>query len=357
MAGGNAYTPALGLSGDVYVPSDGVGGGTCLNTISGTNVTSQVQVNPDFFQGGASPLFDPFNGLVFVPDTGYTTLQAVNTTGTIGVVGFAYTGANPNPTTPLYDSDNQELFVSDTGDGSVSVISSICGDPVENGQGPLFCFSNAPTVTNQTLSTADNSLPEALGSHIFVVQIDSLFLATGRWNATSPTQATSASSSASISFQASGPDGMTGYAVIKMPKLLVALLLYGTTGGTTPNPAALRAIPSLYIDGQPTNVFSWQSDSQNFYLTFSVHFSTHNVTIVFTPVTSTLSTTVGTTTATAAPSSSTSSSPSSSSSAQGASSPQTIPSSDLIVGVAAIVLVVAVAIMVVRRRGGSGQKI
>jgi len=224
-----------------------------------------------------------------MPDTGYTTLQALNTSGTEGVVGFGYVGPAPYPTTPAYDPRSENMYISDTGNDSVAVMSSTCADGYgPNGPGPLYCFSLSPTVTNQTINSSDISgLPSALGNHTYVIQIDSLFLSTGQWKATSASQFTSASSSGKISFQATGPNGTVGYATITIPKVLAGLLLYAELGtGATANPSQLRATPTLLIDGIPTPVFFWQADSVNFYLTFRVHFSTHEITIEFTPLAS-----------------------------------------------------------------------
>ena len=71
--------------------------------------------------------------------------------------------------------------------------------------------------------------------------------------------------STTLSFTLSGEKGVIGFSNITVPKNIIP---YGT-------------IPTIYIDGQPTQEKDLTQDATNYYIWYSIHFSTHEISVVF----------------------------------------------------------------------------
>ncbi|MDA4122898.1 MAG: YncE family protein [Thaumarchaeota archaeon] len=312
--------------------------GTTLDVISGTNYT-QANCAPC----GDYVTYDPVNGWIYAG-------WAVS-----GTVPFAYLGVSTEASgvhdENSFNPDSGNVYAScggcyyDTGNGSqisqhfgnvVFILGNTCGQPgagnYYNETYATICKgSGEPVITSQpmTIINGTTGVAQAIGNHTFSVMVDSVVMATGRWNATTPANVTSGGGEGNISFIATGPNGTTGYATIKIPKIYVGVNLLVQLGAGSGAPASsFTVIPTLYVDGEPVKVFQWTSDNDFYYITFRVHFSTHVVTIKWLSVAALNGTSpASTSTSSSSPSSVTTTTQSSSSSSLLQTSTQSAPPS------------------------------
>ncbi len=259
---------------------------------------------------GGDPVFDPVNGWVY--DGGYAVAGSAPFAAILPSSNFGPDSFSP-PAQSIYSSCGGCYYLNPAGGESFGNVVDVWGNSCAPAAYPYYyndtlqALCNGampPTVLNQTVPvySSTTGLPEALGGHVFSVQLDSVNMVSGSWNATTSAGALTHLTPAKVSFTVTGPSGTTGWATITIPKVLVALYLFAQLQGQpgAPPASALQVAPTVYLDGEPLQTSYFTSDSENFYITFQVHFSTHTVTIEFVPYGS-ASTTASSTTQTTSP--------------------------------------------------------
>lgn len=266
-------------SGAIYVPGDGY-----PPMITGS---SSIDINCVACAG--DPTFDPVNGWVYFGGYAITGDSAFAVLG--GDTQFGPDGYSPI-SQAVYSDCGGCYYFNHAGSETHGNVALVWGNSCTTASYPYYynetlqslCNGAMPPVqSNQTVPVYNTSgLPEAIGNHVFSVQLDTVNLVSGSWNATSSAGALTHLTPAKVSFTVTGPSGTTGWATITIPKVLVALYLFAQLQGENAAPAsALQVAPTVFIDGQPLQASYFTSDENNFYITFQVHFSTHQITIEF----------------------------------------------------------------------------